>query len=169
MVTLTPSQLRAQHQLDAWVRAAVLRVAHPDVEWTAVTIGRGDTSSIACVSVTPRSSADARAALETVLDLAERARRSIIPASAELTLAIADSGRPEEVWRPSGGRQGDGDRPEALFLLGEVDLVELLDVPPLPDEHGPQWGDAPSRLERWAHRIWSAVERTAIVHAEVLE
>jgi exodeoxyribonuclease V gamma subunit len=166
LVTLTPSQLGPRHQLEAWVRAAVLQVAHPNEAWRAVAFGRGKKDAVAWVSVQPRSADDALAALTTALDLASRARRSVIPASAKLTYELARGGRPDDVWRPSGNRRGEAHRPEASFLLGEADLDDLLAVPARPDEHGEEWGDAPSRLERWAHRLWTAVERTAIVDDE---
>jgi hypothetical protein len=47
------------------------------------------------------------------------------------------------------------------FVFGDIDLDDLLALPPRPDETGDEWGSGGSRVERWAERVWGTFARTA--------
>lgn len=165
LVELTASTLRARHRLATWVRLAALTCARPEVAWRAVTVGR-EKDRAKVIRLQMRSPEHARIALQSAVDLVGRVRCSVVPALAELTRALLDEGPDKAAsdWRPSfAGAGGDnGNERYVRFMLGEVDFEELLGIPPRADEVGPEWGDAASRIERWAHRVWTMVESTTV-------
>lgn len=164
---VSASTVRAKHLLAAWVRVVVLACAQPDVRWEAVLIGNGgDTTRL-----TPRSVVDAEHALVTIVDLAARARRSLVPVTPNTGRALVDKGltAARGAWAATTGI-GEGNDPWVRFACGRLDIDDLLRIPPLPDEAGPDWGsgswgDGLGRVELWANRLWRAWSDT--LHVDV--
>jgi hypothetical protein len=46
------------------------------------------------------------------------------------------------------------------FVFGDIDLDDLLALPPRPDETGDEQGSGGSRVEHWAARVWGTFART---------
>jgi hypothetical protein len=46
------------------------------------------------------------------------------------------------------------------FVFGDIDLDDLLALPPRPDETDDEWGSSGSRIEHWAERVWGTFART---------
>jgi hypothetical protein len=49
-------------------------------------------------------------------------------------------------------------------LAGEVDLAELLSVPPTAEQAGQGWPEQGARAQRWAERVWAAVHASVEIH-----
>jgi RecC C-terminal domain len=160
---ITPTTLKPKHTLGAWLRLAALTCARPEVPWRVVVVGRGK-GGPTTVHLTMRSPSDGARVIELVADLYWRARASIVPALAGTVHALHEEGRAaaSKVWK---GRPKMDESSDAWvrFALGDTDLDDILRQPPAVDEVGPEWGDAVSRLERWGHRIWTAVAATSVV------
>lgn len=162
VLTITPSRLKAEDLLAAWVRLAVLTRQDPSRRWEAVTVGRGSNGDKAKVQrMALRSAEAADEALTVLLDLHTRVRCDAVPAFAETTRALHTGGpeKARERWeREVGGDRND--RWVALVFGSEFDA--LLALPRRDDERGAGWpADAESRLHCWADRLWGSVERTA--------
>ena len=162
VVTVSASRVRAKEHLRAWVRAAALTAARPDVEWEVVTVGRHpDSDDVAEATVLHLRMLDHDAAIEALAFLDElraRALCDVIPLVAQTSL---------EVWRTGGCTSsafrsawqnrfgGDGtDRWVAMAIGKEVD-----DVLDLPRREGEGDGLGP-RPRRSAH----VVGRAAVEH-----
>ncbi len=163
VVTVTASRVRAKDHLRAWVRAAVLAVARPDVLWEVVTVGRdGDAADKATPKVIRVRTIDTEAALSALAfldDLRTRALCDAVPLVAETSL---------EVWRSGGGlgrarsgwsnaRGGDGTDRWVVTALG-ADFDEVLALEPRPDE--PVAPGPGGRLRWWSEQLWSTFEAT---------
>jgi exodeoxyribonuclease V gamma subunit len=163
LVTVTPSELSAKHLLRAWLRLAALVCQRPDDEWSAVIVTKNTKTKPAAtwLRLHMLGSHEARVALSTAVDLAERTRCSLVPVTPKTSHALYhdDRRKAERSWGgfPVGGESGD---PWLTLGFGNLDVDDLLSIEPLDDEHGRGWGDAPSRVERWAHRLWGTFEDT---------
>jgi len=172
-IDVRAGRVRPVDTLHAWLRSALLTLTLGGT-WRAVVVGRAASGTgTGCTAVTVRSEAEARRVVHVVTDLFDRARCSVVPAMPATTHALVHRTRTEAdaAWRNHAG-WGEGDDRWVRFVLGEVDLDDLLDEPPLADERAsdadPAWGDGPSRIERWAGRLWGAVAATADVSDEAV-
>jgi exodeoxyribonuclease V gamma subunit len=171
------SRLGAKHRLAAWVRFLALTADRPEVEVSAVSIGRDERRGSVAVSTfrPPPGPPDHRRAwaierLAVVLDLFERGMVEPIPMACATSAAWAAgrAGRRDEdglltatasAWAPSGDIPGERDQPEHVFLYGRhADFRVLLKPRPEPDETGPGWADDEvHRFGRLARRLWDPV------------
>jgi exodeoxyribonuclease V gamma subunit len=177
LVVLTPSLVSAKHLLQAWFRLAALTATLPSGCSQAVVIGRrhavrSGESPAAWHRLSLHDRNDAHLVLALAVDLAERARRSVVPFMAKTGWAWFTGGKraAEEVWQR---HDNAGECTDAWVVagLGRLALDELLALSPASDEDDPpsslpvpRWGEAPSRFGRWSHRVWSTFAAT--VHYE---
>ena len=163
-VGVTASRVRARDHLRAWVRAAALTAARPDVPWEVVTVGRdGDNRDKAAVKVVRVSVRDADAALEALAfldELRSRALCDVVPLVADTSLALWCGGdhwlsKAQDKWTGYFGGDGD-DRWVAMALGSDFDAV--LALPLRPDEPAPPGVGA--RLRWWCERLWATFEAT---------
>jgi exodeoxyribonuclease V gamma subunit len=173
VVEVTASRIKPVNHLLAWCRLAALTRARPETPWESVVVGCGSTSGatvkVEVVQLRLRSPEAAAESLALIADLHLRALRTVVPALPATTWAVFEKGLDaiEEGWG-NASRRGDGHDRWVRFALGAVDAADLAAQPPLPDESGAGWPDAPSRIERWAARLWGAFTDSVEV-VEVVE
>jgi hypothetical protein len=165
VVGVTASRVRARDHLRAWVRAAALTAARPDVAWEVVTVGRdgdnrGDKAAVKVLRVRMLGPDAALEALAVLDDLRTRALADALPLVAETSHALWCNGelglnKARSAWDNHMG--GDGsDRWVSMALGSDFDAV--LALPLRPDEPGrPGTG---ARLRWWSERVWGAFEAT---------
>lgn len=172
-VEVTSGVVRDHHRLQHWLRLLVLATLQPT---TTRGLGRRGTliglssSTDAKIVVESRSTThpDAVAdALSVVLEFHELARREVVPLLPTTSRALAEGSvtAATGAWRSSfagGGTGGDGRDVWVRFALGDVELDDLLAAPPTVSERGDGWSDAASRWQRWADRLWGAVESSTV-------
>ncbi|WCB92982.1 RecBCD enzyme subunit RecC [Baekduia alba] len=172
---VTFSRINARHRLGAWARVLALTAAAPERRFAAVTVGRARRSvqrykqlTIArippVVGATPEERrAAARAELAILVDLYDRGMREPLPLYCETSAAFAAAGdnrrtgrrAAEQQWTTAFGEAGreDVDPDHVRVLGGILPFDALLEDSPRADE---AWGDdEPTRLGRYAHRLWS--------------
>ncbi|MGH9169408.1 MAG: exodeoxyribonuclease V subunit gamma [Acidimicrobiales bacterium] len=173
------SRLAAKHRLAAWARFLALSAARPDLEVTALTIGRGTGST----SSTPRlrilrlpcftgGAEDRRrqalADLGVLVDLYDRGLREPLPLACDTSAAWAfaslrDTDAPKaarEEWTsyPSGYGKEDSHPAHRLVWGDSAPLEALLAIPPAEDETGAGWVTAErSRFGRLSRRLWDGL------------
>jgi len=165
VVGVTASRVRAKDHLRAWVRAAALTAARPDVAWEVVTVGRdgdnkADKAAVKVLRVRVLDHAAALRALAFLDDLRRRASCDAIPLVAETSFALwcgGDQGlsAARKAWTNHMG--GDGDDRWVAMALGS-DFDEVLALPRRADEPAP--GRAGARLRWWAEQLWGTFEAT---------
>jgi exodeoxyribonuclease V gamma subunit len=168
VVVVTPSKLSGKHLLGAWLRLAALTAGDPDRPWAAVVVARDpDKNTTTWRRLRVHDPGQALVALTTALDLAVRARRSVVPFTAATGWAWHLNGKAaaRSAWK---GHQGSGDADDAWVVqaLGRLDFEELLAVPPLDDETDPTWGESPSRFVRWSDRLWGTFTKTVALEPD---
>ena len=165
--TVTYSRIAAKHRMTSWVRLLALTAGHPDRTFSATTIGRTGSSSVAVARLPPLAVDDAGTELVTLLDLFDRGMREPLPlycaTSAAYAQAVAAGGDPAaaaaEAWTSEFSYDKEDKELEHQFVLAGVrSLAELLDEPPRPDEQGDGWAmDEATRLGRCARRMWDGL------------
>ncbi len=163
LVTATASRLKAKHLLTAWVRLAALAAADPGRPWKALTIGRvpGRDPKLAVQSLALRDPSHAFAVLDLVRDLRRRALTDAVPFFPDTSRALHLGGESvaRKKWDGMFGERHD----RWTSLVFPFDFDELRALPARDDEKGPGWPNTESRLERWAERVWGAMDATATV------
>ena len=95
-------------------------------------------------------------ALALVVDLYRRGLREPLPLFGSYSPAVHSGTSADGAWRSHNGG-GDATRPAVRLVFGDVDVDEIDDLPPMDgDPVGPG-----GRVERYAHHLWGAVERTS--------
>jgi exodeoxyribonuclease V gamma subunit len=157
--TVVYSRLGPKHRLAAWVRLLALAAGRPERRWTAVTVGRGEGTSIRARVVPPLEPADALAALEVLLDLHARGLREPLPLFCATSAAYAAAaGDPVEAartaWTSTYGFDREDAEPEHVLVLGgQVAFEEVRAGRPAPGE---DWHpEEPTRFGRLARRLWA--------------
>jgi exodeoxyribonuclease V gamma subunit len=117
----------------------------------------------------PGAPPDERAAraheqLEVLVDLYDRGLREPLPLYCETSAAYAGGGRAAETlarkaWTSSFGQAPREDRDdEHVRVLGSIaPFDDVLAPEPREDETGDGWTDDPTRLGRYAHRLWDGL------------
>jgi exodeoxyribonuclease V gamma subunit len=167
-VTLSSSRLRPAATLQCWVHASAL-AAQTGRPARAAVVGRpakdraaGPTAQAVVVEV---ASADAgRRALEMLVDMLLRARRSVVPVmpTTSRSLFLGDEAGARDAWT-GGYFPGEGGDPWVSFVRPGLGFEDLVADASLPDEAGDGWTDHLSRVERWSHRVWGTLHATADV------
>jgi len=175
VVAVGYSRLGPRQRLEAWVRLLALTRAWPERPVEAVTIGRlrtggprGLTVSVARLRL-PGDAAERWATagrhLEALLDLHDRGLREPLPLYAATSAAYAAAVRagadPEAAagaaWTSRSYDKEDRDPEHRLVLGGIRSSAELLGEAPREDERGDGPTDEPSRLGRYARRLWDGL------------
>jgi exodeoxyribonuclease V gamma subunit len=167
VVAASVSKLALKNRIAAWLHLAVLGTAFPDQPWQALvvgTAGKADKPAVATERWQLLSAEHAAEALACIVHLADRAGIDIVPAFPATTEALhrGDRKAAADAWG-DGGMYSRGERDDrwVQFVFGDIDLDDLLALPPRPDETGDEWGSGGSRVERWAERVWGTFARTA--------
>jgi exodeoxyribonuclease V gamma subunit len=117
----------------------------------------------------PDAPPDERAAralerLEDLVDLYDRGMREPLPLYCETSAAYAAGGRAGETlarkaWTSSFGQapREDRDAEHVLVLGANTPFDDLLAPAPREDETGDGWTEDPTRLGRYAHRLWDGL------------
>lgn len=181
--TVTYSQMSPRLRIVPWVRLLALSAAFPERRFETVTVARGQGGAQGpSVSVAragrlgsdgarPEGApirADAAAAyLEMIVDLYFRAMREPPPLYCKTSAAWAEAARrqrsPERAaaaeWTSQFATRGEDREPEHMLVLGGVvGFEEITSTEPRRDESGEGWDESePTRLGRWAHRLWDGL------------
>ncbi len=165
VVGVTASRVRAKDHLRSWVAAAALTMAHPEVAWEVVTIGRDgeNRTDKAAVKVLRVRVLDRDAALRTLTfldDLRTRARCDAIPLMAQTSYDLWCGGD-DWLWKARSSweypKGGDGTDRWAVMALGS-DFDRILAMPPRADE--PVGAGPGARLRWWSEQLWGTFEAT---------
>ncbi len=166
------ARLGPQHRLDSWVLFLALTAAHPELEVSAITIGRRGGRSSKCDAARlgpllggPRArQAQALKALEDLVDLYDRGLREPLPLCCKTSAAWAEARRERrdpcqdclKAWRSQDGPPGENRDPAHVLVFGAgAPLDALCQSSPRDDEDGPGWAmDEHHRFGRLARRLW---------------
>jgi exodeoxyribonuclease V gamma subunit len=173
------SRLGPKHRLAAWVRFLALSAARPDLEVSAITVGRGEGRRKGVPSVRaaelgvldPDPDARRSAALDilqSVVDLYDRGMQEPLPiycaTSAAWAVAPRSLNDPSEwaraKWKTpfDAPPNEDKDLDHVLVLGRDLDFAELVAKSPEADEAGDGWADdETTRFGRLARRLWDPV------------
>ena len=150
------------HRLEAWLDLMTLVASEPTLPWRSVVVTRSERKGkdLTPVVLVPADSEDvagmAAGALELVVDLYRRGLREPLPLFSSYSPAVHARTSGDGAWRTSDGR-GDATRPAVRLVFGDVDVDEI-------DELAAREGDpgvSGNRVERYAHHLWGAVDRTS--------
>jgi exodeoxyribonuclease V gamma subunit len=165
LLALTYSRVKPKQRLAAWVRLLALTAAHPEREFEAVTIGqaRSQDARLTIARIKPIEAGDARARLETLVDLYDRGMREPLPLACEASAAYASSGNPEaaaaRAWESSFNFDKEDREREHRLVYGKVlTFEELFAFAPHDDECGEGWDESEAtRFGRYAARLWDGL------------
>jgi exodeoxyribonuclease V gamma subunit len=161
--TTTYSKVAAKHRLTAWVRLLALTATYPEHARRAVTIGRGADDGIAVATIPPLTGDEARARLEVLVDLHERAVREPLPMACKTSAAYAAARRADRdprraacsEWESGRFDREDAEPEHVLAFGGRRPFDDLIGEPPAADEAGHGWDHSEaSRFGRLAVRLW---------------
>jgi exodeoxyribonuclease V gamma subunit len=160
------SRLAAKHRLRAWAQLLALSAAYPDMNWTAVTIGRDRGTGVARSSLGPVGEATARDQLTALVDLRKQGLCGPIPLATKTSAAYAAK-RAEGVTAPNAAQLAgkewaaaryEGENADAAHRLVWGDaapLDVLLAEPAAEDEQPVGWlFDEPHQFGVLARRLW---------------
>ena len=161
IVRVNYSKLSAKHRLAAWIDLLVLSVAFPDQAWTAATYGWFKQYGKEGAAWSILGPVDDRAAvhLGDLLDVFDRGLREPLPLFGRTSAAWATARHrakdteyaAQGAWRDRDTFPGEQSAPEHVRVFGRGrDLDRLMGVP-RDDE---DWSDEPTRLGRYARRVW---------------
>jgi exodeoxyribonuclease V gamma subunit len=169
------SALGPKHRLASWVRFLALSAAWPDLEVSAVTVGRGrkgrqgrtPVRSSVLRPIAAPSGASHSATLLTLGDLVELYDRGMcepLPLACATSAAFAEARRSgadpveaaERAWTSERGFDREDREPEHVLAFGGVQpLALILARPARPEEAGRGWPRAElTRFGRLARQLW---------------
>jgi len=171
LTSVAYSRVGAKHRLVAWARLLAATAAHPERPWEAVTIGKriragNGVSVVRIPALADTAGARRRVALAELAVLVDLYRRGIcepLPLFCDTSFGYANAAargwdaanHAGQSW--TSGYQRDREDKEAehqLVLGGVAALDDLLGAALRDDECGDGWPDEPSRLGRYARRLW---------------
>ncbi len=157
------SKAKPKYQLAAWLDLLALVAQEPDVPWRSVTTYRHQSRKpvataelVSAGATSAERQALAIDGLELVVDLLRRAQREPLPLFAELSPNL-HAGTPKATQWVGYSFGGDGADVYNKVAFDGIDYRGIVELASRPDDP-PGSGD---RAERYAHHLWSAVERTA--------
>jgi exodeoxyribonuclease V gamma subunit len=164
LLSVTYSTLNARHRLKAWVDLVALTATQPDRPWSAAAVGRKGRSAQRSV-FDPMSLADARAALEELVELYRAGLRSPLPLPVKTAAAYAERRNHSDTPTAREGAARDwvtdrfpGEQSDAehVFLYGAAAPLSVLTTQrPHDGEGGPGWHrDETDRFGLLARRLW---------------
>lgn len=156
------SKLGAKQQLQAWISLLALTASAPEVQWTAVVVGRGSGRPLRA-TLGPVQPARAVELLTQLVDLYERGLREPLPlplktsfeyaqacgAGLEHDAAVAKTAE-SGAWE-SEKFGGECLAAEHQMVWGVLSFAELVKIPPAAGE---RWLHLPSRFAELSHRLW---------------
>jgi exodeoxyribonuclease V gamma subunit len=158
IVSVTFSSLHGRHLLDPWVRMLALAVAEPDLDWSAVCIGRGGRDVPVAIRTLGLPAEGAAAALQELVALYDAGRCEPIPLPIKTSYAWAAErhrGRDpvaaaRKVWTSKFG--GDEGEPAHVRVWGgpTAPFDALLTAP----RDGEEMPGEDTRLGAFAARLW---------------
>ena len=158
--------MKAKDHLRAWVRAAALTAARPDVPWEVVTVGRDgdnktDKAAVKVLRVKVLDHDAALTALAFLDDLRRRAECDAIPLIADTSFELWTGGdgglsRARSAWSNT-HTGGDGTDRWVSMALGS-DFEAVLALPLRADE--PARPGPGARLRWWSEQLWGTFEAT---------
>jgi exodeoxyribonuclease V gamma subunit len=171
------SRVNARQRLAMWVRLLALTAARPEHAYETVIVGRvrwGVDNATVTVARLPALAPDqadraqlARQHLATLVDIYDRGMREPLPLPALTAAAYARAVYRDRNPQPAARAfwqsnykidKEDKESEHTRVFGGVITLEALLAIQPRADEHGADWFDAePSRLGRYARRLWSPV------------
>ena len=164
MIEVTASRLSAEHRVRAWLRAAAMRSSDPLGDWRVVHVGSKGSSAVA-LHLSVAEHEHALRVLALADDLYWRARSGAFPAAAKLTFELHHAREAAAgAWQSTRPGFGLVDDRWIGFVFAGATLDDVLALPPTDAESDPAWGTGASRLERWAHRIWTEFHATITHH-----
>ncbi len=182
ILSVTYSQVAAQHRLAAWVKYLLLTSASPETPYRAVTIGRGSRGRLTKATIAPlHGEGEVRRVLalellDNLCELARRGRREPLPifckTSAAYAAAVAAGrsavGAVSKEWDSTGKQWDveDRDLEHRLILGDDVSVDDLLGWQCSDDEARESWPtNETGRFGRYARRLWDPL----LAHEEVDE
>jgi exodeoxyribonuclease V gamma subunit len=167
------SRLSAKHRIRAWVQLLALTAQHPDREWIAVTVGRGDQKSPVLGSFLGPVTTDlARQCLDELVAVHRLGLTRPLPAPPRTALAYAEKRRgganPDNAaafagkqWVTQGGAKAWGEYDDGDHRrCGLRTLDDLLTEGPVPPM---LYDDEPHLFGQLARTVW-----TPLLDAEVI-
>ena len=180
--------MKEKYRLVAWLDLLALVATDPEASWQAAVVNyqkgkrglRGE-AQVSCIRPSGADPAERRAAaldgLRVAVDIARRSRCEPLPIfptfSAAAHRRAADGKSPlAKDWRSFQG-WGDGDKPQARLVFGDLDHHDVLALPctdhdpfgPAERAGAPAGGDR-SRVLAWARRLWDAHDASVVEVAE---
>jgi exodeoxyribonuclease V gamma subunit len=161
IVRVSYSSLGPKHRLTSWIDLLALTAARPEQDWSAWTVGwHSQARAPRRASLGPLETG----ALELLHDLVEiydRGMREPLPLSIRTGHAWAQAARQERPrWKPaaqewegsqSAAMPGEREEREHVLAYGPTSSVAQMAGVARDDE---QWNNEPSRLGRYAVRVW---------------
>ncbi|MBS1848608.1 MAG: exodeoxyribonuclease V subunit gamma [Actinobacteria bacterium] len=188
VIDATPSRVKPQDRLEAWLTLLVLNAHDPTIGWTVHVIRRADDDTAATSPVTVRrfrlDSLDhddrrsrAFAGLAVAVGMWRFGSVEPLPYFATVSPAIARDPTatiPTKLWHAFGDAQGDGEEPYTSLVYGDATLESILDEPcsdrdvawftsqfsdPTVAPYVPDADSlAPGRVAAHAQMIWSCID-----------
>ena len=163
LVSVTYSKLGPKPQLAAWISLLALAAAHPDREWTAVAVGRGEPGRPQSATFGPLPRATALRHLLELVDLFDRGLREPLPvplktsmayavASAKMSgveQALADAKRS---WTTVKFHGENADAAHTVVWGAAASFEQVLSTEPAEQE---KWHGEPTRLGELSLRLWA--------------
>ncbi len=165
------SRLGPRPRLASWIQLVALTLAHPNTEWSAVTVGRGR-GDVVQAGLDPIARSVAAEIIGQLVDLYDRGLRAPLPLPVKTAEAYADARhggaavdfaeeQADRKWSTSNNFPGEGDDAANAAVWGPgAPLRVLLNDLPAADEW---WSGESTRFGALACRLWNPVldhERT---------
>ncbi|GGL99784.1 exodeoxyribonuclease V subunit gamma [Nakamurella endophytica] len=162
LLTVTYSKLGSRPQLTAWIGLLALAAAHPGVDWTAVVVARGSSTTPQTATFGPLEQPAALRTLAELVDLYDRGLCAPLPLPLKTGEAYANG----RLWNPDAedavraaqdkwttrkfpGEDADHSH---VRVWGRRTLTDLMAARPADDE---RWTGEQSRFGELARRLWT--------------
>jgi exodeoxyribonuclease V gamma subunit len=162
VVSVGYSKLGPKPQLSVWIALLALAAAHPERQWTAVAVGRGDPGQPRSATFGPLDQGKAKTYLLQLVDLYDRGMCEPLPLPLKTSVAYATASVKMEgldravfqagrAWASGKYPGEDADASHAVVWGAAAPLEVLVEQAPRDDE---RWTGEPSRLGEMSLRLW---------------